>query len=82
MAYSQMGSGFSGWNADTTTGAPLKKEASILLSAFKNTDLSLSGFMITAPAKNRKFFSRRNSSEDSETPRACGAGLCLSNPWR
>lgn len=40
------------WDPDSVVGmqtpprAPLKKEANILLSAFKNTDLSLSGFMI------------------------------------
>lgn len=57
MAYSQMGSGFSGWNAGTT-GELLggKKEANILLSAFKHTDLSLAfGLHDTAPAKKRKW---------------------------
>lgn len=52
MAYSQMGSGFSGWNTDTT-GSSFEKEANILLSAFKNTDLSLSGFMILLLQKRK-----------------------------
>lgn len=53
MAYSQMGSGFSGWNTDTTGSSSFEKEANILLSAFKNTDLSLSGFMILLLQKRK-----------------------------
>lgn len=80
MAYSQMGSGFSGWNADTT-GSSFEKEANILLSAFKNRDLSLFGLHDTAPAKTQ-VEGLEDLSADSESPHARGAGLCLSNPWR
>lgn len=60
MAYSQMGSGFSGWNADTT-GSSFEKEANILLSAFTNRDLSLFGLHDTAPAKTQVEGGRRTS---------------------
>lgn len=52
MAYSQMGSGFSGWNTDTT-GSSFEKEANILLSAFKKHRSVAFGLHDTAPAKTQ-----------------------------
>lgn len=52
MAYSQMGSGFSGWNTDTTRSS-FEKEANILLSAFKKHRSVAFGLHDTAPAKTQ-----------------------------
>lgn len=82
MAYSQMGSGFSGWNTDTA-GSSFEKEANILLSAFKKHRSVAFGLHDTAPAKTQVEGVRgMDSFVDSETPRAYGAGLSLSTPWR
>lgn len=61
MAYSQMGSGFSGWNADTTSSSFEKRSKHFAFCLQKHRSVAF-GLHDTAPAKNASRRGRRNSS--------------------
>lgn len=77
------------WDPDSVVGtqtppaAPLKKkQTSCFLPSKKHRSVAF-GLHDTAPAKTQVEGVRgMDSFVDSETPRAYGAGLSLSTPWR